>query len=1246
MFKEIKTNFFDFFCVDKNMFNEKLKKKNYNLFKTNLTNNIVNLKKEDDAFTLFKTISYEKVYELRDISKLESMKNEYIIIRDKIPKDKILKMIPEFSKFIDEYGLDFEWYQRLDYLHERLSIKEVKKEIGELTEHSKNIVSLGFDSNNKKSHITNNSSNIIVLNKNNNNKEIKIENKDKINTNNSNNYNNIIIPINESLGGKSHSSFSLLSKKINNNNDENYPKRIIENNNINEIKIILDRNFDVVYNLKKIGTIFFYIVDLYEKVFYKNNYNNSLIYEPKYKYSLNKKKIFGKDSFKLENNNDYTFIKAKTLFSNKSKNIQNFPQFESGKIKIKLKENSNIEEEDKIIEKVKTWVSENNSIDIKKHLIKEGERIYNNGESLKLNTRIDKISTNSDENERNKNIILNNNRNNLEKKTKKIEKTKLKDKLENKYNNHYNNFDLKKNEDDDEKISIITKDILDEYIKKRNTFNYYYIIIVFILFFILIIIILIKFIFARTNFSFSSYLTTAMIFLEEIKSDIYMGSIILLSQCLRKNKELSFGLADFSFQLTIKSTDLMSHLNGFEKQIELAQNNNLLSNIINYLYNNITIYKLDPDWGMKVESSYLLKEINYFSYLLKQQSTQVSNKCNFEKNFYLLLFNKSEEIYELNNNEETSFYQRFLYYIIMNIINVINPLLGDIIEEIIAVQVKIMNNYLNKVIIISISSIFILILNEFIILLKNLLDSNFIKKIILYIYFYDQSELQYEYEINYLEITAKEFNLNNIISLENIKRINNFNSTNINNSNELRLSNFNNNDENNNNNITRESLDKDLIKNNKNDKNNLIESMFNKNHKIGNILDQNSISGSLFNNSMNNNSMMQLLNKNNNKDGINKIKNENNNINKYNNEQNNNNNKKIKNKKLSKNKSQIEDYNKIFKDNEDALELLKTNKKIIPFSLIFSIYISLLFFLIFLIIFGMNIIDINNKRDLWEYGINLSMNYLEKIPKIIEFGLSTFLSIILGNSNKSQYYKIEEYQKYQPKFMTYFTQRKNYENSELISSNIKDSLFANELYDNYRIKKNIEFCENDNFFSNYFEHSKYWNEKLNEENKFCVNAGLNGILFFNKWISTLDYYFSFLDQMAYTCKNENEKINESGLDLEIDFILHELTYLYIDFEERKNQNISLAREIFIENNNFKRMLRDMNIPFTIASGALFSAVDEDMNYLNNLISYYELIFISITFIFDGIFLCFLIIMIIINEKTKKIFLFIGKILKK
>ena len=43
---------------------------------------------------------------------------------------------------------------------------------------------------------------------------------------------------------------------------------------------------------------------------------------------------------------------------------------------------------------------------------------------------------------------------------------------------------------------------------------------------------------------------------------------------------------------------------------------------------------------------------------------------------------------------------------------------------------------------------------------------------------------------------------------------------------------------------------------------------------------------------------------------------------------------------------------------------------------------------------------------------NKFIYYLEKIPKIVELGLSTFLTVILGKADLMPFYKKEEYPNY------------------------------------------------------------------------------------------------------------------------------------------------------------------------------------------------------------------------------------------
>jgi len=338
------------------------------------------------------------------------------------------------------------------------------------------------------------------------------------------------------------------------------------------------------------------------------------------------------------------------------------------------------------------------------------------------------------------------------------------------------------------------------------------------------------------------------------------------------------------------------------------------------------------------------------------------------------------------------------------------------------------------------------------------------------------------------------------------------------------------------------------------------------------------------------------------------------------------------------------EFDRVFKENEDVLEQLKTNRKIVPLNTIISIYISIFLSLLFIATLIISLFDLYKKRDTWEYAVNLSMNYLEKIPKIVEIGFTSYLSAILGRF-KAEYYSLEEYKSHQDQYLTYFTKRKGYDKSELISTNMNPSYFMNKLYDNYRLKKNLDFCENDDYFGGHFAQTKLWIKKPDEKNNFCINSGLGGALFFNKdTITDVHTYFSYVDQMAISCKEEGEKLDESGLDLEMDFVLLELTYMFSDFEQQMKIDLTTARNMFFGNSNNLRILKDMNVPFSFASGTIYFTVDKDMNDLTNYISKFELIFIVITFIIDGLFLLYIFWIVTVNEKDKNTILYITKII--
>ena len=1224
MYREIKVNYLKFFNINEKKLMKKFNKKN-NISERN------NIRRDEDAFIIFKNINYEKSFELRDISKLQALKSEDIYVYDKIYKEKVLKIIPELLQLVDENGLDFEWYQHIENFKERLALEEIRYEDELLTEYTKNIVSLGFFMDSKKTKRYNSSLNS--------DRSFDIMTNRNLNSGKNNNFSNTTLR-----------QISTLSVK--NANEEESPRKLTKI--LNEV-LTIQNYFDVVYILRKIGSINYYLVDLYEIILDRRKINYLEEMQNKFKSTISLKGTDEKIKVKLneenynsniKNNSKFKnkYIKAKTHFRDLTNKKNSVLKLNNESVKSIVIENdsSNDEGNNFPIEQVRTL---ERNIKKKKNIIK----YLSIKEKKTDNTKLLNFQSNLFLNDKKKDPI----NNYINKMPLNIpEKENIKEELNNK-NNSANNeiknnrddfnyfFKRNKEKEDEEKISLISKDKLEMFIKKHYKLDKTYIIIIFIIYFITIILIIALLIISQISFSFNSILKEGVIALQEIKSDLFIGSIIILSKCLIRYDDILEMQNNFEFQMQSKGRELMNHLSIFENIIKYTNKNKLTMNIINHLYGNITIFTLDSDWNIKNETSYFLKEINYFVYSLNEQSTQDQNNimCDFENNFYLLFFNTSQEIYKINGNKEPSFNLKFLYYIIVNVIYIIKPIFYDIFEILIEAQLITMETYYNLISIINTSLIFIIILCEIIILLKNRLDIIFIKKIFILLYQYEKNEIQLEYEIHFLEIVAKEFNLNNLIILENLKKYNYYYLF-------VRQSQNSN-----------EEIDGDEINLNSLDKNknqNFSSSIINRKKGKEN-LGKNSAKDINLNNSFNN-SGIHLLNKNFNE--LSKLKNDKKNQkqerikeelkNSKMNNKDNENKPKIDGEMKKEINNLIKEEEEKIKDNEVSFYIIKSNNNFIPYTFLFSIYFSVFFIIIIVLLIIGNFINCSHKKDLWEYSINFSMNYFEKIPKIIELGLSAYITVIVGKLDFGNFYSKEEYKVNQFNSFKYFSKFKGYENSELIPNNIENSYFANVLYDCYKIKKNIKYCEKDSFIKHYFKEIKFWNQKLSEQNNFCINSCLGSLLFFNSLTTKLEEFFFGVNVIATSCLEESAKINENGLDLEIDYILSEITSLYLDFVQRLKSNIdiNLARKNFFENNNFKNIIKDINLPFQLALGTIYSSLSNDINKLNNYESFLEIAFICVTFFADVLFLIFLLLMIYFNESDKNILIFISKILKK
>ena len=114
MFKELKINFLQFFCIDENkLLNKIIHERRTNIKLKNYKETQINLTEGNCVHSIFKTIPYENMFVLRDSKLFDLLLYPKFFIADKIDKKKLVKSIPGLMSIIDENGLDYKWYERL-----------------------------------------------------------------------------------------------------------------------------------------------------------------------------------------------------------------------------------------------------------------------------------------------------------------------------------------------------------------------------------------------------------------------------------------------------------------------------------------------------------------------------------------------------------------------------------------------------------------------------------------------------------------------------------------------------------------------------------------------------------------------------------------------------------------------------------------------------------------------------------------------------------------------------------------------------------------------------------------------------------------------------------------------------------------------------------------------------------------------------------------------------------------------------
>ena len=580
-------------------------------------------------------------------------------------------------------------------------------------------------------------------------------------------------------------------------------------------------------------------------------------------------------------------------------------------------------------------------------------------------------NNNNDDNKINKNEKSNIKRNSQE--LSKIKETlKLTDNQDNKEYTNKNNKILKKYiMEEEENMPLIPKDKINDTLKSYNKKNKIFIIIISIIILISIIFIAVKFTVCMIGFEQSRTILRTTIDLEMLKVDIYTQAILSILYCINITKA-----SNIHSQAKTTNKMTIEHFKIFQEHLNTIINYKYCGGITKILIKKLNIYNLNIDWTILNTNTYILEEINKLSY--KAYSLTYNNESCSIASFYEFS-NRSH--FNFIDNKVNSMQQLFFYFL-ANCLTIYRNSFEELSDNYIEAIEKHFANYQNIIFYLLICIIVIIVFFIILYIIKSCYDNQYYQILFLHYYNIENEQLKFEYQIYYLYKTIEEFNLDNINYFEYIK--NNTDYINFNDENNY----FN--QIKNNNNATKNNLrnSNHKKKNKRNSASNKSTNEMNKNKNV----DQNSINIQLLNGTINGSSLHFLNNSN-------KI-NINNNIQKNNN---------INNSSLSNSKDKYENEH----SQEESMDsMLEMSKKILPNSIKISLNIIILGSLIYLILLSLNIYGSIREKKQWNYSINLSMNILERIPRLMEMLIYSCITVITNNIKSIEGSIMNEQSKY------------------------------------------------------------------------------------------------------------------------------------------------------------------------------------------------------------------------------------------
>ena len=750
--------------------------------------------------------------------------------------------------------------------------------------------------------------------------------------------------------------------------------------------------------------------------------------------------------------------------------------------------------------------------------------------------------------------------------------------------------------EDDENTPLITKDKFNDILSKKNKINRIFIILLYIFIIISLLLIIIKTIQSQTAINENLKVLEFTINLEILKVDLYLEAILSLHYCIIEQQNTIMKFVIPEIQKT-KLDEMMDHLNQIQNHIETILNNKNSFSIFQVIEDRFTIASITDDLSIIRNKTDLLEEMRRLSYVIGNTITDSDDRCEIEMIYEYSIRGNDKDFFK---DYKPTYKQKLFFYFVYNALINYKTTFESLSEECDSSLLKMWNIYEKTQMYFIVSVIIDLLIFFVIFCIKYCFDTSFYQLLFLYYYKIEDEQKKFETQIYYLYKMNLEFNYDNIKYFEYIKK-------NCDNADLYDIANNNNNNNSNNNNSDLNNYKKRYSIRNKNE-----------------ALEENSMNGSLLNSSMNGSSV-QFLNR------ANKL----------------NLNNRIENIKNTPYEDKIEEKPENNISQEETIEsLMKFITNILPNSHQNSLFFIIINFIIYIGLCGICIYEIINQIYEYDFAINLSMNILERTPRIMELVLYSTITVIVNKTTT-----LIPNREHQSPYLKYFSIDSLYYSEEMLQKYFQGNFYGQLLKDNLKLKYNLEGYLYNNKY-NLFKNVQYWEEKLNTIGEFCINLPigltLSGGVYLNNNITNLYEFIQEMNTQALICKNQSSGMKDSGIKIEFNYILQEITTKYIEYiiYDRTNaDNLSKARLNFINNTDFEKVISDVRMYLLFYFNIITDAVKKDFEKQNNETNKNQIIYSILFLIVNVEIIISLVFIFSKTEKYKKLFSYFSTIPK-